>query len=78
MFPQHTLQRVMNMTFIKWWEVLIKNNSLNVIPGRKLSQFKNFDRNLLHRLDWKMLPTWIDRKKREILTYKYALVEGNL
>ena len=59
-------------------EVLIKGKCLNITPGRRLSQYKNFDRNPLHGLDWKMLPVWINRKKKQILTYKAAVGEGDL
>lgn len=59
-------------------DVLVANKSLTVTKGRELSQFKNFDRNPLHGIDWKKLTSWIDNKKRDMLTYKFAVGEGEL
>ena len=58
--------------------VLMKNRSLSVTPGRKLSQFKQFSMNPLNNLKWDQMKTWIRRKKSELLSYKCAVGEGNM
>ena len=59
-------------------DVLIKENLLEIKPGRKLSQFPGFDPNPLSGLDWAQMETWIGRKKKELLTFNYAIEEGAL
>ena len=58
--------------------VLMKNRSLSITPGRKLSQFKQFSMNPLNNLKWDQMKTWIRRKKSELLSYKCAVGEGNM
>ena len=59
-------------------EVLIKNQILEIVPKRKLSQFKSFNQNPLAGLDRDKMETWIERKKKEIITYNLAVGEGCL
>ena len=60
-------------------DVLIKENLLEIKPGRKLSQFPGFDPCPLSGLDWAQMETWIERKKKkELLTFNYAIGEGAL
>lgn len=59
-------------------DVLIRHKSLTITEGRELSQFKKFDRDPLHGLDWKKLPCWIEEKKKQILRYKLAVGEGDV
>jgi len=59
-------------------DVLVRNKVLTITKGRKLTQFKNFHANPLHGLDWEKLLLWIDEKKKQTLTYKYGIGEGEL
>ena len=59
-------------------DVLIKENLLEIKSGRMLSQFPGFDPNPLSGLDWAQMETWIERKKKELLTFNYAIREGAL
>ena len=58
-------------------DVLIKNTILEPVPGRKLSQYKAGNTDLLAGLNWKELHAWIERKKKQILSLKCA-VEGKM
>lgn len=59
-------------------DVLIKNNIMELVKGRKLTQFPHFKSDPLAGLNWKQLPTWIDRKRRQTINLQQAVGEGNL
>ena len=59
-------------------KVIVKNQCLAVHPGRKLAKYRNFSGNPLHGLNWNQLLSWIKREKKEVLTYQYAVGEGDL
>lgn len=58
--------------------VLMKNRILEPVTGRKLTQFPNFKPNPLVGLNWKQLPEWIDKKKKQLLKLKHAVGEVSL
>ena len=58
--------------------VLLKNKTLSIIPGRKLSQFKKISMNPLSTLKWAEMKSWILRKKKEVVSYRCAVGEGNM
>ena len=58
--------------------VLLKNKNLEVIKGRKHSMFSNMEDNPLNGLDWRKMSEWIEKKKKEVIKFKYAMGEGDL
>ena len=58
--------------------ILMKNKTLTIISGRKLSQFKNFSANPLTNLKWNDMKTWILRKRKQMLSLTCVVGEGNL
>ena len=63
---------------VKVASVLLKNKTLSIITGRKLSHFKSFSVNPLTNLKWTNMKTWILRKQKQTVSLKCALGEGNL
>ena len=58
--------------------ILIADKILEMIPGRSHSHFPNFTANPLPHLEEKNIKTWIDKKKKEMLSYAIASGEGDL
>ena len=58
--------------------VLLKNKCLEVIQGRKHSMFSKIEEDPLYGLDWKKMSEWIEKKKKEVIKFKYAMGEGDL
>ena len=58
--------------------VLLKNKNLQIIKGRKHAMFSNIEDDPLHGLDRKKMFEWIEKKKKEITKFKYAMGEGDL
>ena len=58
--------------------MLLKNKTLTITSGRRLSHFKNFSANPLKKLTWAKIKTWILQKQKQTISLKCALGEGNL
>ena len=58
--------------------MLLKNKTLTVTSGRRLSHFKNFSENPLNNLKWANMKTWILQKQKQTVSLQCALGEGNL
>ena len=58
--------------------VLLKNKNLQIIKGRKHAMFSNIEDDPLHGLDRKKMFEWIEKKKKDITKFKYAMGEGDL
>ena len=58
--------------------VLLKNKNLEVIQGRKHTMFSMIKEDPLHGLDRKKMSEWIEKKKKEVMKFKYAMGKGGL
>ena len=51
---------------------------MEAIQGRKHTMFSTIKEDPLHGLDWKKMSQWIEKKKKEVMKFKYAMGEGDL
>ena len=58
--------------------MLATDKILDIIPGREHFHFPNFTMNPLPNLNCKKITSWIEKKRKEVISFRIASGEGDL